>query len=394
MKNGEPRTENEIRFIFFRAQLFVLRSSFFERNGLPMLMPSISPLDSSWLRRATEHQARLTMPTGALGRLLDLGRQLSAVQETLRPEADPAAVVIMAADHGIAEEAVSAYPQEVTGQMVANFLRGGAAINVLARRQNLRVLVVNMGVKDPSLLPAAETRSDWVADTAIGPGTANFLRGPAMSHAQAAQALASGRRVAQRLALDGVQVVALGEMGIGNTTSASALTAALLGLPAAAVTGRGTGVDDAGWRHKVRCIERALDLHFPRRDNHPVPPEQALAALGGFEIVGLAGVALEAAARRMVVVLDGFISSVAGLSAACLNPAVREFMIAAHHSREIGHRAVLEKLDLVPLFDLGLRLGEGSGAALAIGLIQAAADIMRDMATFEQAGVSDRPPMA
>jgi len=356
-----------------------------------MRLPSVTPLDPSWLRRAAEHQARLTMPTGALGRLLDLGRQLCAVQETLQPHADPAAVVVMAADHGIAEEGVSAYPQEVTGQMVANFLRGGAAINVLARRQNLRVLVVNMGVKSSALPPPNQARMDWIAESAVALGTANFLKGPAMSAAQVAQALAWGRRVtAERLEPGGMRVVALGEMGIGNTTSASALTAALLGLPAAAVTGRGTGVDDARWHHKVHCIQRALDLHFPGREQRPVAPEQALAALGGFEIAGLAGVALEAAARRMVVVLDGFISSVAGLLAACFVPAARAYFIAAHRSREVGHGAVLEKLDLVPLLDLGLCLGEGSGAALAIGLVQSAADIMRDMATFEQAGVSER----
>ncbi len=353
-----------------------------------MGIPSIDP---TWLRRAAEHQARLTMPTGALGRLLDLGRQLCAVQETLLPEAQPATILIMAADHGIAEEGVSAYPQEVTGQMVANFLRGGAAINVLARRHNLRVLVVNMGIKDCSRLPAAGTHPDWVADTAIGLGTANFLKGPAMSPQQVTQALGAGRRVvAERLAPAGVRVVGLGEMGIGNTTSASALTAAILGYAPAEVTGRGTGVDDAGWRNKVTCIERALELHFPDRGGHPVDVESALAAVGGFEIAGLAGAALEAAARRMVVVLDGFISSVAGLVAASLDPAVRPYLVAAHLSREIGHRAVLEKLDLTPLLDLGLRLGEGSGAALAMGLIQAAADVMRDMATFDQAGVSDR----
>jgi nicotinate-nucleotide--dimethylbenzimidazole phosphoribosyltransferase len=353
-----------------------------------MTIPALEP---SWLRRAAEHQAQLTMPTGALGRLLDLGRQLSAVQETLRPQAEPAAVLVMAADHGIAEEGVSAYPQEVTGQMVANFLRGGAAINVLARRHNLRVLVMNMGIKDAARLPPAGSHPDWVADTALGHGTGNFLKGPAMSPAQVEQALAAGRLVvAECLAPAGVRVVALGEMGIGNTTSASALTAALLGRPAAEVTGRGTGLDDAGWRHKVRCIERALDLHFPADQKRPIPIQSALAAVGGFEIVGLAGAALQAAANRMLVVLDGFISSVAGLAAAALDPAVRPYLVAAHRSCEVGHRAVLEQLELTPLLDLGLRLGEGSGAALAIGFIQAAADIMRDMATFDEAGISDR----
>jgi nicotinate-nucleotide--dimethylbenzimidazole phosphoribosyltransferase len=274
--------------------------------------------------------------------------------------------------------------------MVANFLRGGAAINVLARRHHLRVLVVDMGVKNPPVRPAERDLAGWVS-AAVARGTANFLKGPAMSPGQVTQALTSGRQiVAQRLAPAGVRVVGLGEMGIGNTTSASALAAALLGQPAAVVTGRGTGLDDTAWRQKVKVIDRALTLHFAGLAGRPVPPEEALAAVGGFEIAGLAGVALEAAARRMVIVLDGFISSVAGLVAFGLEPAVRDYFIAGHRSVEAGHRAVLEKLDLVPLLDLGLRLGEGSGAALAIGLIQSAADVMRDMATFAQAGVSDR----
>jgi nicotinate-nucleotide--dimethylbenzimidazole phosphoribosyltransferase len=352
---------------------------------------TIVPLDSAWLRRAAEHQARLTMPTGALGRLLDLGRQLCAVQETLTPLADPAAVLVMAADHGVAEEGVSAYPQEVTGQMVANFLRGGAGINVLARRQRAGVLVVDMGVKGPAAQAPSGAQARWVGDLRVGASTNNFLKGPAMSPSQAAQALAAGRHVvAERLAPANVRVLALGEMGIGNTTSASALAAVLLGLPPAKVTGRGTGLDDAGWTHKVEVIERALALHFPGPAGRPVVPEEALAAVGGFEIAGLAGAALEAASRRMLVVLDGFISSVAGLVAACLEPAVQEYFVAGHRSVEIGHRAVLERLELIPLLDLGLRLGEGTGAVLALNLVQCAADIMRDMATFERAGVQDR----
>jgi nicotinate-nucleotide--dimethylbenzimidazole phosphoribosyltransferase len=342
----------------------------------------ITPLDPAWLARAAEHQATLTMPAGALGRLLDLGRQLCAVQETLRPTAEPAAVVVLAADHGIADEGVSAYPQAVTGQMLANFQRGGAAINVLARRVGAAVLVADFGVKVP---PAG-----WVTGTAVAPGTANFLHGPAMTADQMAQALAAGRRlVLEQLVPRGVRVVALGEMGIGNSTSASALTAALTGLPAAAVTGRGTGVDEARWRHKVDVIGRALARHFPGR-SEPVPPREALAAVGGFEIAGLVGVALEAAAQRLLVVLDGFISSVAGLLAARLEPAARGYFVAGHRSVEAGHQAVLEALELVPLLDLGLRLGEGSGAALALPLVQAAADLLRDMATFADAGVSDR----
>jgi nicotinate-nucleotide--dimethylbenzimidazole phosphoribosyltransferase len=212
-----------------------------------------------------------------------------------------------------------------------------------------------------------------------------------MSHEQAWRSLDAGRRViAERLAPLGARVVVLGEMGIGNTASASALAAALLGRPAADVTGRGTGVDDAALRHKIDVIDRALRLHFPDR-TRPIGPLDALMAAGGFEIAGLAGAALEAASRRMLVLLDGFISSVAGLIAARLDPGARPYFVAAHRSVETGHRLVLEALDQTPLLDLGMRLGEGSGAALALNLVHAAADIMRDMATFESAGVAASP---
>jgi len=353
-------------------------------------MNSIPELNPTWFQRAADYQARLTMPTGALGRLLELGRQLCAVQETLQPRTEPAAVLVMAADHGVSEEGVSAYPTEVTGQMTANFLRGGAAINVLAKRQGARVLVVDMGVQQPISPQAFAGQVEWVADLAVARGTHNFVKSPAMTMEQAEQALAAGRRiVAERLAPAGMRVLALGDMGIGNTTSASALTTALTGQPVAAVTGRGTGIDDAGWKRKVALIEKALERHFSQRGNR-IEPMEALRAVGGFEIAGLAGAALEAAGRRMIVVLDGFISSVAGLIAVRMAPAARGYMIAAHRSVEAGHTAILQTLDLNPLFDLGLRLGEGTGAALALNLIHSAADIMRDMGTFEKAGVSGR----
>lgn len=349
---------------------------------------TVAPLDSVWLERATAHQARLTMPAGALGRLLELGRQLCAVQETLTPRADPAAVLVLAADHGIAAEGVSAYPQAVTGQMLLNFLRGGAAINVLARRQAARVHVADLGVKDPPPVPPGGPQLALAGQTSLGPGTANFLHEPALTAEQAGRAIEVGRRlVCEVLVPDGVRVLALGEMGIGNTASASALTAALTGTAAAEVTGRGTGLDDAGLRHKVAVLERALARHFPGRAG-PVEPGEALRKVGGFEIAGLVGAACEAAACRMLVVLDGFISSVAGLAAARLEPAVRGYLVAGHRSVEAGHRRVLEALDLVPLLDLGMRLGEGSGAALALSLVHGAADVMRDMATFDSAGIS------
>ena len=351
---------------------------------------TVSPLDPTWLERAAAHQARLTMPAGALGRLLDLGRQLCAVQETLTPWAEPAAVVVLAADHGVAAAGVSAYPQEVTGQMLLNFLRGGAAINVLARRQGARVHVVDLGVKDPPALPPRSPPLALAGKTSAGPGTKNFLDGPAMTTEQADFACAVGRRlVRERLVPDGVKVVALGEMGIGNTTSASALTAALTGAAASEVAGRGTGLDDAGLRRKVAVLEQALARHFPGQHG-PADPLDALRKVGGFEIAGMVGVVREAAARRLLVVLDGFISSVAGLLAVRLEPAVRGYLVAGHRSVEAGHRAVLAALDLVPLLDLGMRLGEGSGAALALNLVACAADVMRDMATFAAAGVSER----
>jgi nicotinate-nucleotide--dimethylbenzimidazole phosphoribosyltransferase len=253
------------------------------------------------------------------------------------------------------------------------------------------VLVVDMGIKNPSVLNTSRPHPDFIGDLAVARGTANFLRSPAMTTRQAQQAQAVGRKiVTDHLVRPGVRLVALGDMGIGNTTSASALAAALTGLPASEVTGRGSGVDIHRWRRKVRVVEKALDLHFPNRHHRPVDPDEALWALGGFEIAGLAGVAREAAAQRMLVILDGFISSVAGLIAARQDPEASAYFVAAHRSVEAGHRAVLEALKLNPLLDLELRLGEGSGAALALNLIHSAADIMRDMATFNAAGVSSR----
>ncbi len=347
------------------------------------MLPHIAPLEPDWFRRAAAHQARLTMPAGALGRLLPLGQQLCAVQETLRPQAEPAAVVVMAGDHGIACEGVSAYPQEVTGQMVANFLRGGAAINVLARRVRAQVHVVDMGVKH---LPDVLVANAKLLRCPLGPGTRSFERERAMTENQVRQAFTFAADLVNRLAADGVKVIGLGEMGIANSTSASALAAALTGSPVEGVTGRGTGIDDRAWRYKCEVIARGLALHRAELSD----PLFALVALGGFEIAGLTGLALHAAARRLVVVLDGFISTVAGLVAARLAPIAQQYFVASHCGVEAGHRVVLNAMDLEPLFELGLRLGEGTGAVLAFPLLQSAADVLRDMATFDGAGVSGR----
>jgi nicotinate-nucleotide--dimethylbenzimidazole phosphoribosyltransferase len=324
------------------------------------------------------------MPPGSLGHLLDLGCQLAAIQRTDRPWGTPALVAVFAADHGVAAAGVSAYPAEVTGQMVASYLRGGAAVNVLARRAGADVRVVDLGVAHrPEVLGPHGSLLEYP----IGPGTRNFLNEPAMTHVQACAAVSAGLELGQRWAArEGYRVIALGEMGIGNTTTAATLIAALTGAPAAAVVGRGTGIDDAGYQRKCQVVAAALERHRP--DPGPDALWQWLARVGGFEILGLAGLALGAAQHQALVVLDGLISSTAGLIAVNLCPALRGSLAAAHIGPEPGHRVVLETLGLRPLLDLGLRLGEGTGAALALPLVAAAADILREMATFDSAGVS------
>ncbi|MFL5263082.1 MAG: nicotinate-nucleotide--dimethylbenzimidazole phosphoribosyltransferase [Anaeromyxobacteraceae bacterium] len=349
---------------------------------MTLLEQTLAAIPEPDLAAAAEVQRRLdakTKPRGSLGRLEELARVLASVQGTASPRAASKAVVVMAADHGVAEEGVSAYPQEVTAQMVANFVRGGAAINVLARQAGARVVVVDMGVKAP--VPGL----DGVLDRRVGPGTRNLARGPAMTRDEAVRALEAGIAVATDLAGKGVDVVAIGEMGIANTTAASALAAAFTGAPAAEVTGRGTGIDDAAHRRKVDVVRRALTAN--RVD--PGDPLGVLAALGGFEIAGLAGVVLGAAARRIPVVVDGFIASAAALAAARLAPRAARALVAAHRSVEAGHGAVLRALDLRPLLELDLRLGEGTGAALALHLVDAAARVLAEMATFDAAGVTD-----
>jgi nicotinate-nucleotide--dimethylbenzimidazole phosphoribosyltransferase len=346
------------------------------------ILAAVEAPDPSWAARAAARHDRLTMPRGSLGRLLDLGRQLAAIQRAEQPAGGPALVAVFAADHGVADAGVSAYPAEVTGQMVANYLRGGAAVNVLARRAGADVRVVNLGIAHR---PEGWGRHDSLLEHPIGPGTRNFLDEPAMTREQAFAAFRVGHDLADRwTGRDGYRVIAPGEMGIGNTTTAATLIAALTGAPADSVVGRGTGVGVAGYRRKCEVVASALDRHRPGVGD----VWDWLARVGGFEVLGLAGLALGAARNRALVVLDGLISSTAGLIAARLCPEVRGSLVAAHLSPEPGHRIVLEELGLRPLLDLGLRLGEGTGATLALPLIASAADILRDMATFESAGVS------
>lgn len=331
---------------------------------------------------AGETQRRLdgkTKPRQSLGRLEEIACHLAAISGNASPPLPEKAIVVMGADHGIAAEGVSAYPQEVTRQMLLNFAGGGAAINVLARHAGARVVVVDMGVREP--LPATPA----LRACRIGPGTASFLAGSAMSRAQATEAIEAGIRIADELFAEGVGMVALGDMGIGNTTSSSALTAVLTGAPPEEVTGRGTGIDDRALAHKIDVIRRAIAHNRPDANDGL----DVLAKLGGFEIAGLAGVALGAASHRLPVVIDGFITSAAALVAARLQPSLSGYLLAAHRSVEKGHRFALQALGTRPLLDLDLRLGEGTGAALAFGLIDAALRILHEMATFESAGVSD-----
>jgi nicotinate-nucleotide--dimethylbenzimidazole phosphoribosyltransferase len=311
-----------------------------------------------------------TKPRGSLGRLEELGCRLSAIRGFV-PERLETAIVVAAGDHGVAAEGVSAYPQEVTAQMVANFAAGGAAINVLARRAGTRLIVVDAGI-------AAPFEHELVRPVRIGSGTANLAVGPAMTAEEARVAREAGAALVDEL--DGVDVVGLGEMGIANTTSASALTAAFLGVDAARVCGRGTGLDEEGVARKVETVRRALAANAGR---------DPLAELGGFEIAFLAGVVLGCERRRVAVLLDGFITGAAALAAVRISPSAAGVLIASHRSPEPGHALVLDALGLEPLLDLGLRLGEGSGAALALPLLHASIAILAEMATFDNAGVTD-----
>ena len=343
---------------------------------------AIEPVDEACGRRAQAHLDRLTKPVGSLGRLEELAARYVAMTRDEAPKPPRAAIFTLAADHGVAVEGVSAYPSAVTAQMVVNFLRGGAAVNVLAAHAHADVRVVDIGVAH-EFGPVAGLIAKKVAL-----GTRNFLVEPAMSRAQAEAALAVGVELADSASREGIGVIGTGEMGIGNTTASAAMTAVMTGLPPGRVTGRGTGVDDEAWKKKIAVIEHALALHRPA----PTDPVGVLAAVGGFEIAGLAGLILGAAAHRMPVVLDGFIAGAAALIAAQLQPRSTQYMLASHLSVECGHDAALERLGLRPLLNLDLRLGEGTGACLALNLLHAALKILTSMATFQEAGVSERAP--
>jgi nicotinate-nucleotide--dimethylbenzimidazole phosphoribosyltransferase len=348
------------------------------RGALEAVIGRIEPVDRAAGEAARKAFDGKTKPRGSLGELESLACRVASIRGTASPGPLRAAVVLAAGDHGYAARAVSAYPQEVTGQMLANFAGGGAAVNVLARETGAQLVVVDAGV-------AAPVELESVRRLRLGAGTADATAGPAMTRDQALAGLAAGAEIAAELAADGFGIVATGDMGIGNTTAAAAVSAALLLVEPEAVCGRGTGLDDEGLARKVEVVRRALAVNSV----DPGDPIGVLAAVGGFELAVLAGVCLGAAAEGCVVLLDGFVTGAAALAAAGLAPEAAGRMVASHRSPEPGHALVLARLELRPLLDLGLRLGEASGALLALPLVHASLALLADMATFDDAGVTD-----
>ena len=346
---------------------------------LSKTIESIKPLDKAAMDEARARQDTLIKPAGSLGRLEEISIQIAGIQGKAKPTIEKKAMITMAGDHGVVAEKVGNWPQEVTAQMVDNFLRGGAGINVLARQVGARIVFVDMGVAS-DLKPHPH-----LIVKKVGHGTANICRGPAMTEAQAEQALEAGIDIVNSEAKKGLDIVGTGDMGIGNTTASSAIFAAMTGLPLEKVTGRGTGLTDEQLVHKTDCIRRALECNKPDKSK----PVEVLAKVGGFEIGGLAGVMLGAASKRIPIVIDGFISGAAALIAIGLAPQIKDYIIAGHVSAEAGHAAMLKYMGLKPLLSLDLRLGEGTGAALGISIAEAAVRTLNEMATFAEAGVSE-----
>jgi nicotinate-nucleotide--dimethylbenzimidazole phosphoribosyltransferase len=347
---------------------------------LNQAIAAIRPLDKRAMAEARMRQDNLTKPQGSLGQLESISIQIAGIKGNPRPRITHKVIFTLAGDHGVARDGVSAYPSEVTPQMVYNFVRGGAGINVLARHIGARVVVADLGVAS-----VLERHPD-LKDRKVAMGTRNMAVGPAMSREEATRSIEAGLQLVEEELTKGVDILGTGDMGIGNTTASSAITAAITAADVAVVTGRGTGLDDKGWERKAMIIQKALDVNRP----DPKDAIDVLSKVGGFEIGGIAGVILAGASYRIPVVIDGFISGAAALIAATLSPEVKPYLVASHQSAEQGHRVLLEYLGLKPLLNLDLRLGEGTGAALGIFLVEASLKILDEMATFSEAGVSEK----
>jgi nicotinate-nucleotide--dimethylbenzimidazole phosphoribosyltransferase len=349
-------------------------------DDLKQLIQRIEPSSDKWREEAWERLRSQIRPRGSLGKLEDMGARLAAIQRTLAPDVERKLIFTMAGDNGVAAEGVSAFPQEVTAQMVFSFAQGWASINVLARHVGAAVRVVDCGV-------ASDLPPEWpIIHRKIAKGTANLSRGPAMSREDAVRGILLGAELVEAARREeGYQLFGTGDMGIANTTPSTAIVAALSGKPVAELTGRGTGIDDAAWKTKVAVIERGLAVNRP-------DPEDALDVLGkvgGYEIAGLAGAVLGAAAAQSPVVCDGFIATAGALVACRLVPAARDYLFVSHLSQEVGHRTMVSLLGQEPILDLGMRLGEGTGSALAMTIVEASAKVLKEIKTFAEAGVTD-----
>ena len=353
--------------------------------SLDRITQKIEPINNEWLEKAKQRTSQLVMPTRALGRIHDIGERLCAINKTLKPTVRRKAFLVMAGDHGVVEEGISAYPQVITGEMVRAFLNGGAGINILADQVNAEVWVVDMGII-AHITPDSVAHPERLLVHKMGQGTQNMTKDPAMSRESAAAAVLTGFELASNLFEKGVEILGTGDMGIGNTTPSAAIGTVLTNHSIEQMVGRGTGVDDEGLMRKKEAIRRAIEVNRP----DPKDGLDVLSKVGGFEIAGIAGCILGGAYHSRPVVIDGFISTAGALIANTLCTAVTDYLFAGHCSEEPGHRGMLEHLKLDPILDLGMRLGEGTGGALAMGIMEGAAKICREMLTFEEAGVTNK----
>lgn len=353
--------------------------------GLKEISQGIGRLDGEWIQKARERTDQLVMPTRALGRLHEISERLCGIYKTLEPSMDRRAILVMAGDHGVVKQGVSAYPQVITGEMVRTFLRGGAGINVLARHVDAEVWVVDMGII-PELGNTSMDGGDRLLIRKVAKGTSDFTKGPAMTRQEAEKAILTGFQLATDLFQKGVEILGTGDMGIGNTTPSAAIGTVLTGRGLEEMVGRGTGVDDEGLLRKQEAIRQGIHLNQP----NPEDGVDVLSKIGGFEIGGIAGCVLAGAYHSRPVVIDGLISTAGALVAHAICPDVVDYLFAGHCSEEPGHKLMLSYLGLHPILDLGMRLGEGTGAALAMGIMEGSVRIFQDMLTFDEAGVSDK----
>jgi nicotinate-nucleotide--dimethylbenzimidazole phosphoribosyltransferase len=352
---------------------------------LEEIIKGIKPVEEKWIQKSRERTAQLVMPPRALGRLHEISERLCGIQKTLKPSVNQKAILIMAGDHGVAEEGVSAFPQEVTGAMVQTFLRGGAGINAISRHVGAKVWAVDMGII-PELDPNSLDGGDQFMVRKIAPGTANLAEGPAMTHRDAEKSILTGFQVATDLFHQGVELLGTGDMGIANTTPSAAIGSVVTGISPENMVGRGTGVDERGFSIKLETVKKGIQINQP----NALDGLDVLAKVGGFEIGGIAGCVLAAAFHSRPVVIDGFISTAGALIAYLLCPHVRDYIIAGHCSEETGHRNMLKYIGIEPILDLGMRLGEGTGGALAMSIMEGAVCVFNEVLTFEEAGVANK----